>query len=233
MVVRGGSFMTIVECGETTYRDNPQPPSEVTSDLGFRIIIECPERSPRRTLSDEEGRPVRQGTRHVNRSIMIVTWRASSSSSAPWRASPGRPPWTRRAKARSLGGDHRDRSLQRPGDPPLSRVDPRRQRPGPLVHRDGAVGQSPRPVDERERGLAAWTAARIRSALHPSRENLDWAMRQWLGHRAPARATSRWSTSPADRPPWTIASGCCRSMPGPTTWRRRVGHRRMRSTTSR
>jgi serine/threonine-protein kinase len=42
-VVRGGSFMTSLEFGETINRDEPHPPDYVTDDIGFRIVIECPE----------------------------------------------------------------------------------------------------------------------------------------------------------------------------------------------
>lgn len=46
MVVRGGSFNTPTDLGQTINREKPRPPRDVTPDLGFRIIIECPE-SPR------------------------------------------------------------------------------------------------------------------------------------------------------------------------------------------
>jgi serine/threonine protein kinase/formylglycine-generating enzyme required for sulfatase activity len=43
MVVRGGSYQSSPEAGQTTNRDDPRPRDEVTPELGFRIVIECPE----------------------------------------------------------------------------------------------------------------------------------------------------------------------------------------------
>jgi formylglycine-generating enzyme required for sulfatase activity len=41
-VVRGGSFQTPPEFGQTINRDEPQLPEFVTNDIGLRIVIECP-----------------------------------------------------------------------------------------------------------------------------------------------------------------------------------------------
>jgi len=45
-VVRGGSFMSPPEMGSTTNRDEPHDASQATSDIGFRIVVECPEGPP-------------------------------------------------------------------------------------------------------------------------------------------------------------------------------------------
>lgn len=45
VVVRGGSFLTEVGKGQTTHRE-PHAPGTESIDLGFRIIIECPEGPP-------------------------------------------------------------------------------------------------------------------------------------------------------------------------------------------
>ena len=42
-ILRGGSFLSAPEFGQTTNRDEPHEPGEAASDVGFRIIIECPE----------------------------------------------------------------------------------------------------------------------------------------------------------------------------------------------
>ena len=46
MVVRGGSFLSEAGLGETTNRDEPIAKDSVTHDLGFRIVIECPQGPP-------------------------------------------------------------------------------------------------------------------------------------------------------------------------------------------
>jgi formylglycine-generating enzyme required for sulfatase activity len=46
MVVRGGSYFTSLELGHTTNRDEPHGPDEESPDIGFRIVIECPEGAP-------------------------------------------------------------------------------------------------------------------------------------------------------------------------------------------
>ena len=43
MVVRGGSYMPGFELGRTTERGSPRKGSDVTDQIGFRIVIECPE----------------------------------------------------------------------------------------------------------------------------------------------------------------------------------------------
>jgi serine/threonine-protein kinase len=46
MVVRGGSFMGAIEQGTTTARDEPRAGGNVTYEIGFRIVLECPEGPP-------------------------------------------------------------------------------------------------------------------------------------------------------------------------------------------
>ncbi len=46
MVVRGGSYMTGLELGRTINRESPRKGREVTDEIGFRIVIECPEGPP-------------------------------------------------------------------------------------------------------------------------------------------------------------------------------------------
>jgi formylglycine-generating enzyme required for sulfatase activity len=46
MVVRGGSYMPGIELGRTTARSAPRVGGEVTDQIGFRIVIECPEGPP-------------------------------------------------------------------------------------------------------------------------------------------------------------------------------------------
>jgi serine/threonine-protein kinase len=46
MVVRGGSYITGFEQGKTTERSSPREGSQVTDQIGFRIVIECPEGPP-------------------------------------------------------------------------------------------------------------------------------------------------------------------------------------------
>jgi formylglycine-generating enzyme required for sulfatase activity len=43
MVVRGGSYLTGFELGRTTARDEPRKGGDVTDEIGFRTVIECPE----------------------------------------------------------------------------------------------------------------------------------------------------------------------------------------------
>jgi serine/threonine-protein kinase len=42
-MVRGGSFLSTPELGQTINRDEPMKRDRVTPDVGFRIVIECPE----------------------------------------------------------------------------------------------------------------------------------------------------------------------------------------------
>ena len=67
------------------------------------------------------------------------------------------------------------------------------------------------PAVERVRAPASWPARGSHRALSPTRENMNSALTQWLGHRA-GQATSRSSTSPANgrrgRPDPALADRC-------------------------
>jgi hypothetical protein len=45
MVVRGGSYAEGFEVASTIHRER-RPRKEVTDDIGFRMVIECPEGPP-------------------------------------------------------------------------------------------------------------------------------------------------------------------------------------------
>ena len=55
IVVRGGSFQSSPDAGRTTSRAEPLGPgdSAVPTDVGFRLVIECPDRAPSSALSSD------------------------------------------------------------------------------------------------------------------------------------------------------------------------------------